>query len=191
MSKTYPEHLIPNSQLSILQNNNIDKSEYIGAWIDTKHRLKDADGNLNGSAIDLHKLPTFSCNKIPLSVPVDLNIEFEPTTKHLYLHEWHDGEDGLTPPPEHFDYVNRHLYFLKISDIEYQGEYFNPWDDEENHYAFNVRLVHKPTVSNFWHFQFEIVTEHGIIEKNKNRWINELCGSIRGQIVKYAIFDLP
>ena len=188
----YPDHLIPNKDLKIIDNAEIDQSEHLGIWVRDDLTFKDPDGRLSQSAIDLSKIPSFSTNKIPDSVPNDLNIFFERDFISIYNVAWHEGEDGTIPENSHFSFVeNRNHYFIKISNIDNFGDHYqNPPTDDSIQYEFIVHVVHKPLVSNYWHFELSITSPDHVIIDTKGAWKKLICSSIRKQIQEKAEFSI-
>jgi hypothetical protein len=125
MSESYPERLIPNRNLVLITNESLDKSDKLGVWVDSEQILKDEDGSLNGGVINLKRIPKFSTNKIPDSIPNDLNIKFNEDCKDLFDVSWQEGESGLYPQPHQFYFIDeRQHYFLNISDLDgYEDTY--------------------------------------------------------------------
>jgi hypothetical protein len=188
---TYPNHLIPTKELLIISHEDIDKSHYIGVFVDRDKKLKDDDGYLNGGVIDLARIPGFSNNKIPNSIPEDLNIKFKPDFIKTYTAEWIEGEDGITPLNDHFEVNDRQHYFLIISDIDdYSDEYYNPPTDLSTHYVFTVRVIHKPLKANYWHFELLITSPNHKIHRADPVWRNNICSAIRARIVRKAKFEI-
>jgi hypothetical protein len=188
MPEEYPKHLIPTKDLKLISASDLNPQHHIGVWIKSDVILRDDDGRLNGSAVDLKKIPHYSNNKIPDSIPRDLNIEFDGDYKKAYLVAWKEGDEGILPQNEHFKYEdNRSHYFVQVSDI---SEYTDTYQKNETEYSFHVNLKHCPTVSNYWHFEFSIMSEGNEVDYSKKKWINDICASIRGNIVQKAKFEI-
>jgi hypothetical protein len=96
------------------------------------------------------------------------------------------------PPKGHFGFdKTRQHYFLKIGKIDgYHDTYNNPPDKKTIDYTFTLRVVHRPLMSNYWHFEFLIETEHGDLQYN-SKWQKLICSSIRDHIQQVAIFSCP
>jgi len=185
----YPPYLIPDATFVIIDENQLNPLEYIGIWVEPEIELKDDKGRLNGGAVNLHRLPHFSSNKIPHSVPSDLNIKINDNVEHIYLQDWNAGMNGVVPQRNDFDYDNmRTHYFLQISKI---NGHVDGYEKNDKHLEYQVNLIHKPTVSNYWHFEFTITSEGKEVNYKQRQWINDILGSIRGHIVKKAVFELP
>lgn len=147
----------------------LNKSHYLGKFVESNIRLKDSDGTINGGAVDVNRIPGFSTNKIPDSVPEDLNIKFKDTHRNNYVVEWYPGINGIMPPNDHFDIIDdTRYYFLRIEDIEFSDGSYKHADNLNKDYNFSLKVIHKPLVSNYWHFEFHIDSEHGIVDKNKS-----------------------
>jgi hypothetical protein len=188
MPDEYPEYLIPYRNLRILLESELDPNHHIGIWVDKDVQLKDENNRLNGGAINLHHIPHFSNNKIPHSAIRDLNIKFNDNVKNLYSTLWVEGTDGIMPNQGEFFFEDdRNHYFIKISDI---NGYTDTYEKSDTTYTFTVNLVHKPTTANYWHFEFKISSDGNEVDYNGRKWVNDIIGSIRGNLVKKAIFEI-
>lgn len=187
----YPVHLVPTNNLKIISQSELDLSDYLGKWVDGSVQLKDADGRLNAGAIDINRIPGFSTNKIPNSTVLDLSIEFEKQYSHLYIKSWHEGDDGIIPDVNHFQFnQDRNHYFLKIQDIQFSSEYFNPPDRTGTTYKYTVKVEHKPLVSNYWHFELVVTSPDHLIISASGAWRRLICSGIRDRIQEKAVFNI-
>ena len=190
---TYPAHLIPQKDLKIISP--IDPTHFLGKWVDSDVQLKESDGKLSPEAIDIVRLTGYSTNKIPSSQPLDLKIAFtveKDFANSNYTCDWKEGEDGVTPPNNHWEVIeNRQLFFIRISDIDgFSGQYFNPPDRPDKKFSFTVKVVHKPTKTNYWHFEFYVSNEDGAIERlNTKGWRKTVSSSIVNKIQEVAVFE--
>src|SRR5258706_1649374 len=98
----YPMCLIPKSHYN-LHGTGINDNHFLGIWVDPSIRLKDEDGKLNLSAINIKRIPGFSTNKLPPTNKWYLNIQFKKEFSNPYLNEWNKDEDGVYPLRDHYD----------------------------------------------------------------------------------------
>lgn len=187
----YPLHLVPTKNLKTISQNELNISNYLGKWVDNAIELKDVDGKLNASAIDINRIPGFSTNKIPGSTIIDLNIEFDKQFSHLYIKSWHEGDIGIMPEDNHFQFnQERKHYFLRIADMQFTDEYLNPPDKTDIVYKYTVNVEHKPLVSNYWHFELTVTSPDHIINNSSGAWRKLICSGIRDRIQEKAVFEL-
>ncbi len=182
--------LIPKSHYN-LHGTGINDNHFLGIWVDPSIRLKDEDGKLNLSAINIKRIPGFSTNKLPPTKKWYLNIQFKKEFSNPYLNEWNKDEDGVYPLRDHYDFItDRGHYFLKAREINgAEGGYTYPVDSQ-NSFTFTLFIVHKPLVSNFWHFEFDITSPHGRIEKTSAAWHKLICSVIIDTIQEKAVFSI-
>ncbi len=193
----YPQHLIPRKDLKFIHA--FDTSDRLGKWVEPEFELKDEDGRLSSSAVDVASLAGFSTNKIPSSHPKDLKINFvcDKEMRSRYLAPWQVGIDGLVPENEEWEYrEDRQLYFFKAVDVDgLVGDFNNPPDKPNKKFEFTLRIVHKPTMTNYWHFEFLITTnetaEPRQIKKMDDTGFRRVIGSkIIACLQETADFDL-
>jgi hypothetical protein len=193
MAENYPTYLIPYRNLTIISEDDLDLSHHLGKWVKPDSPFRNADGKLDYSAIPLKRLPGCSSNKIPNSKPTDLYIEFKSEFAHLYKPHWIEGEDGLIPDNNHFERnENRNIFFIKIGDIHnLKDSYSHPTDKTKPVYSFIVKVIHKPLVSNYWHFELIIKSDsHQEIKSSDPKWREKICTTIMDEIQEKAIFEL-
>lgn len=191
---SYPLRLIPTPQLQIISSANLDTNHYIGRAIEANVRLKDNDGKLNLGAIEVNRIPGFSTNKLPKSKKQDLNIKFKKEFIDKYTANWIEGENGLPPPSHTFniDYSRQH-YFIKISQINGFTDNYKIPSNKKNipdfSAPFEVFVCHKPTVSNYWHFEFKVMANGEEIKSiDSKAWRKLICSSISDRIQEVALF---
>jgi hypothetical protein len=73
----YPARLIPKKNYQLISEEMLDAAHLLAKWVDSNVQLRDEDGKLSQSAIDVKRIPGFSSNKIPDSVVSDLQIKFK------------------------------------------------------------------------------------------------------------------
>lgn len=188
----YPARLLAKQGDLLLSSKQIDGEHYLGKWVDAAIILKESDGKLSQEAIDVKRIPGFSCNKIPESTSFDLTIKFIDEFAHIYNADWQVGTDGIVPDDAHFQIIqDRQLYYFKVKNINgFTDTYQNPPDKTENKYVFTVVIVHKPLASNYWHFEFEIQSNHNIIGNTSSAWKKLVCSTIRDRVQEIAVFEL-
>lgn len=192
--KTYPNYLVPNKNLPIIDDANLDRSHYLGVWVNSDRVFKNSDGKLDIDAIEIIRIPGFSTNKIPDSIESDLNICFIGDNSDYFNYTaWQLGEDGSHPANDDFELKNdRNHYFIQISKIDgYSSTYNNPPDKIHLNYNFTLKVTHAPLVANYWHFQFDIKSDHGALERAKSAWQKLICSKIRVKIQEIVDFELP
>jgi hypothetical protein len=176
-------------------------THYLGKWAETLKEgieipLKDTFGQLNIHLIEVKRIPGFSTNKIPASKKRDLYLEFtEKQYNSMYGAAWSEGQEGLVPHKTHYDFtIKRKLYFIPIKQIhDFKGEYRNGNNPAgAPALQFTVQVIHKPLLSNYWHFEFKVLdnlmTE--IITAN-SAWKKQICSSISSKVQEIAIFNIP
>ena len=186
----YPDHLIPKSDFPIISL--IDDADYICRWVDGKIQLKESDGKLNPGAIVVERIPGFSTNKIPHSIPSDLYIVFPKESLEKYGKEWQPGIDGEKPDEGEYSIDDTRNYFLvRTSDInKYAENYQNPQNPDEL-LSFTVYLIHKPLVSNYWHFELSVKDAQNNEIKNAGaKWKKSVCSTIRSRMQDTAVFEI-
>ena len=193
---SYPQRLIPTPQLQIISSANLDTSHYLGRSIEPNIRLKDDDGKLNLGAIEVNRIPGFSTNKLPKSKKQDLNIKFKKEFVEIYTARWIEGDEGLLPPLHTFniDYSQQH-YFIQISQIDGFTDTYKIPSNKKNipdfSAPFEVLVAHKPTVSNYWHFEFKVMANGEEIESiDSKAWRKLICSSISDRIQEVAVFTV-
>lgn len=190
----YPLHLVPTQNDTLIEIGETHNNHLLGIWVDSNVRLKDSDGKLSAGAIDLERIPHFSTNKIPNSIITDLNICFKSEVKDKYATLWDEGNNGIMPNENEFEFIdNRQHYFIKIEEIHnFIGEYINPPppDKKQKTYKFTLKIIHKPLVANYWHFEFIIYADGQELKNAKGIWKQLLCSSIRDKIQEVAKFHI-
>lgn len=187
--RVYPPNLVPSPGLRIITH--IDGDHILGRSVSSEVVLKDEDGTLSSGAIEVEYLQGFSTNKIPSSNKADLFIEFtcEKDLKKEYLSDWLEGEDGITPEPDHWKYSEKQLYFIKISGIDgYEDEFRHP--DHKDLIKYRVKVVHVPKKTNYWHFELRLEGGNGLlkrIDKGK-KWQHMIFGQIVQRIQSASYF---
>jgi hypothetical protein len=163
----------------------------LGAWVSEDIALKDKGGKLDAGAIDLKRIPGFSTNKIPKSKKRDLYIRIKKEFEDRYLSEWLGKVDGKYPAEGEYEFLaTRQLYFIRIGDFNnLSGEYQHP-NDKNKKCSFQLKVVHKPLMANYWHFEFHVNSTHGAILKTKADWQKVICAAIRGQVQEKAVFEI-
>ena len=149
---------------------------------------------MDAGAIDIDRIPGFSTNIIPKSRKEHLFIDFKQDFKKEYTLEWNIGDSGLIPPKLSYDVLwERKRYFIPLLKIHgFKGKY-NPHPNKENAplIEFELKVVHKPLISNYWHFEFAIFGKDGEIKgasKGKG-YRNTIYSSIRAELQEIAIFN--
>ena len=163
----------------------------MGVWVPDDIVLKDNGGKLDAGAINLKRIPGFSTNKIPKSKKWDLFIQIKEDFEEKYLAKWPGKTDGLYPGKGEYEFlVTRQLYFLKIGHFNnLSGEYAHP-NDKNKKFNFKLKVVHKPLMANYWHFEFQVDSDHGTVVKTKAEWQRLICANIRGHVQEKAIFEI-
>ena len=170
----------------------MDNTHFLAKWVDANIILKDPDGKLNPSAIEIKRIPGFSTNKIPSSKPSDLDIEIKEDYKVQFLSPWTEGAHGKCPSKEEFIIDNtRQHYFLMIGNINgLVGQYENPPGKEDKKYKFELQVSHRPLECNYWHFEF-IVIANGVEITNANSgWKKLICSTVIDRIQEVSIFKI-
>jgi hypothetical protein len=186
----YPLHLIPSIDAKIISE--IDEKHHLAVYVETNDEipLVDAAGKLNRSLIK-PVIPGFSTNKIPSSLNSDLQIAFNDDVKKHYRQDWQEGVLCERPPNEHFHYVpTRKLYYLPIGQINnFTDKYRAPEAAIDS--RFRVRVVHKPLIANFWHFELEVLdAAETPIKYSTSVWKRPIFSVILDQIHNMAVFAL-
>jgi len=153
--------------------------------------LRKADGLLNPFAIDVHRIPRLSSNKIPGTEKIDLYISFEKEFKDVYNADWLEGADGLTPPNHTYKVIsNRQIFYVPIGKIhDHEDEYINPNTNITHNYKITVR--HQPLLSNYWHFDLFVIDTSNQNELTYNRkWEKKIYSLIRERIQEIAVFKI-
>ena len=191
-TKVYPTYLVPKKSDKILNNNEIPKLDFLGVWVETDEDLEDENKNLKAEFINVHRLPHYSTNKIPPSHISDLSLSFYEEYKKLYTAVWKEGEEGINPLPDHFEFsTSRKYFFMKIEDINNYKSTYERVDKKNQQFEFTLSILHKPLVSNLWHFEFSIKTPDGELKKiDKKGYSNLIGASIRSHIRKIAKFKV-
>ncbi len=188
----YPRRLLPTINSKIITEIDSCNSHFLGKWVPHGVTLKDEDEKLSVAAIDLDRIPGFSTNKIPSSKKQDLKIYFPKPLGVQYEQSWTGGENAIAPSLNHFDIdYSRQLYFFQICKINgFTDTYQNPPNKPDNNFSFRVKIVHRPLKANFWHFEIEVDSDHGIVAKNKAAWHKIICSSIRDRLQEISVFKI-
>jgi hypothetical protein len=183
--------LIPKSQSSLLSRQELDKDHHLAVWVDKEIRLKDEDGKLNPAAIQIKRIPGFSTNKVPPSKKWYLNIQFHSAFTNLYRTLWNEGEPGVYPEKNHFTFNRkRNCYYLKIADMDQYKDLYQYPANSENNFEFELGIIHQPLIANYWHFEFEVNSQHGKVEKGDKGWQKLVCSMVRDRVQDKAKFSI-
>ncbi|MCF8420353.1 MAG: hypothetical protein K9G63_15845 [Melioribacteraceae bacterium] len=151
----YPARLLPQKNCIIIKN--IDPTHHLIRGVDFTDEIFDDDGELQADAIELKRVPGFSTNKIPFSVIDDIKFRVTNGEKNKY---WNPGDDPAVISDEDYEYLpDRKFFFLKISDIYAVDAKATRYDQKKKHeYEVNLEITvsHKPTISNYWHCEFDL-----------------------------------
>lgn len=193
----YPLYLIPKKADKILTNEEIPRNDYLGVWVEAEVDLKDEDNKLDAGHIKMNLLPHYSTNKIPPTIDIDLDIEFNKDVKKIYLSPWEEGEDGVIPLDEHFSYNGyRKHFFMLIDKLDgHKGKIIRTdKKNKEFDFVFELKIVHKPLKANLWHFEFEVNTSDGMLKnievKKKESYHYAIGSKIRSHIRQIAKFEV-
>ena len=187
----YPTHLLPSKNLPIIQLQDLDNTHYLGKWVESSIPLKDPDGKLSAGAIDVKRIPGFSTNKIPGSIPCNLNIEIKKDFQSIYLSPWLPGDIVQRPSKKEYniDNTRQHYFFLigKLNGLA--GDYENP-PGSKTQYKFNLEVCHKPLCSNYWHFEFKVIADGVEIVNMSAKWKKLIYSTIRDTIQESSVFHV-
>jgi hypothetical protein len=175
----------------------VNHNYHLCRWTFPDINIKGEDDKLNTEAFDHKSIPGFSTNIIPESEIDDCYIEFiskELTTK--YTANWNEGDSPVLVNENEFIQNTKRGYFLvMIKDInEHEDDYdFPPLPDPKStKFKFKVLVKHAPLVSNYFHFELEVVdTRTGaIITKIEKPWQKLISHSIKTQLCRVAKFSI-
>lgn len=160
-------------------------------WVTNKYPLK-INGILNAEKlIEIKRIPGLSHNKLPPAKINDIFIKFK--SKKQYEELWNIGENcqKVNRSDFFYDYKNRNYFFISVMDVSYQDKYKKPYNAPQAEFCFNVKPIHKPTRSNYSHFELEITNEDGVIKNFSSSWRKLIGPSIRTKYEEIAFFELP
>ena len=187
--------LIPTKQNKLISSSELNKSHYLGKWVEGNITLKDSDGKLSASAIHVDSIPGFSTNKIPPSVVSDLDIIINSEHKKYYNELWVEGTDGEQPENDQFYLDNyRQKYFIKISDIDGYTSTCLSADKKPKKIVFVINTSHAPVKANFTHFEFRVIADGKEVKdsgRTNTGYKRVICGLIRDKVQDIAIFNIP
>jgi len=105
--------------------------------------------------------------------------------------DWTTGEDGKYPDKNQyvFDRGRKH-YFLRIGDFHNYKNTYQHASKKGNAFEFSLKIVHKPLIANFWHFEFATHSEHGEVVDTSAAWKKLICSSILDRIQEKAFFQI-
>lgn len=191
MKRNYPQHLLPSKDHTLISTINLDSTHYLGKWVESEVTLKDADGKLSASAIEIRRIPGFSTNKIPESKKSDLKIKIKKDFEYPHLNNWVEGTVVERPKKTEFEIVNsRKCYFIPIGRINgFRGEYENVATKSNNKQEFELQVCHKPLNANYWHFEFKILANGIEITNVSSAYKKLICSFITDHIQEIAVFD--
>lgn len=151
--------------------------------------LLDEHGNLSPLAIEIKRLPGYSTNKIPDSKSCDTQIAFASHCKSKYNRNWHGKKRGIYP--SRLDYtldLNGKQFFIPIRLIDNYSEAISTAAKPVQTKHFRVKVVHKPTWTNYSHcelFIFDVSTGNEIRYESKG-WRHAVLSSIRDKVQEIA-----
>ena len=189
----YPIRLYPQKEFNKI--NSPDPEHILCRWTNPDIELIGEDNKLNAEAIPDERIPGFSLNKIPASTVEDCYIEFN--SRELadkYSLEWNKGDANAIVGDSDFKInIERGYFLFKIKDIHmFQNYYPFPGDAANSDFLFKVFVTHKPTVSNFFHFELEVFDcrEKKIVKNAKGGWRKIITQAIKREICRNAKFNL-
>ena len=191
----YPERLYPKRNYKNITKLNQDY--LLCRWTAPDLIIKGEDEKLNAEAFNHKDIPGFSTNIIPESEIEDCYIEF--VSKELiakYTAKWNEGDASLLVPENDFNYNTKRGYFLvKIEHInEHEDDYDFPpaTEPKSEKFKFKVYVRHVPLVSNYFHFELEVIDIRTgkVITKIDKPWQKLISHSIRTQICRVAKFSI-
>ncbi len=187
----YPKHLIPTEKSQIILSTAFNEGQRLAKWVAPGIQLKNTDGKLNPSAVEIKRIPGFSTNCIPYSKKEDLFIQFKTEYKEKFNSPWVSGGKGELPPNDSFEIdPTRGIYYIPILQIHgFKEKYNNPPDKIYPKYEFELKVCHKPLVANYWHFEFQVFDNNGdLIDNMKTGWRKLICSSIRDRLQEIVKF---
>jgi hypothetical protein len=180
---------LPKQNFILITSDQLNPQHYLGKWVDAEMQLKDNDGKLNQDAIEIKRIPGFSTNKLPQSKIRDLFIKFINTS--IYNGSWQVGEKSQRPKSSDYEYkTDRNYYFLKIEDFISYSDAYEHSSKKNYKFEFQLKIVHKPLISNYWHFEFDVQSFHGNITNDNAAWKRIVLSSIRDRIQEKSIFEI-
>ncbi len=196
----YPEHLLPSKRKANLFEY-CDKC-YLIRYTNSKADMLDEDGHLNISNVPSIHFWKFSTNFIKCSPNHPLSSKTEdiyikvnkPNCSEKY---WNvDSNEILSTKDIDFDIIRTRGYFyLKILDFNNYSEplvyNINNKFSILNNVEISLKVEHKPTIINFFHFHIKICPTKEKYEIPLNRSMERLIISIiRNKILKNYFLDL-
>lgn len=188
----YPKHLVP-----LLGNGQIEEFEdtdFLGVWVESEQSLKAPDGTLNPAIIEIKRLPGFSMNKLPSSLPEDLLIKVHKDFKDKYLGKWDCSKEGLAPADNEYELnTSRKIYFLRLLNVHlYSESYQAPNPNLSGNYKFELHVKHDPLSCNYWHFELHIydLNAQKYITDVSKAWKKLVCSAVRDHFSNIARFEM-
>lgn len=188
----YPTHLLPDITYLIITDIEAISHHFMGKYVETDAAdLTDNTGKLDISFIERKRIPGFSMNKIPESIQNDLNLKIQPGFEY-HNDDWMPGDSASVPALHEFQVVTNHKhYYLPIGEIHnYTDKYFGPNENDNPSFEFRVKVVHRPTKCNYWHFELHLSSPDHEIMANKGAWRKAIHSAIADRISEIAIFTL-
>lgn len=149
------------------------------------------DNRLNTEKlIKVERIPGLSHNRVP---PSEISDVFILLRKKIHKNEWWPGLE--TPKVRFWDYTlmkrkERSHFFVKAGDFDFEDSYRNPYDAPNPEFTFRVRFVHKPTITNYSHYELEVSNHEGVLINFKSKWKKLIGFSIREQFENKAFFEI-
>lgn len=198
MKNTYPQVLLPTSQHTIIS---CDLSKYFLLRKTPNNDLIHASTGLIKDEMivtDERGMLDYSTNLFGYYTTEHLAINLGISKNKDYFHlDWIHGSDVKQPIAD-VDYCLESecgFFFIPINRIlEIKGP-FKKGDDKSD-YEYCSKVIHRPTNSNFWHFEIQSIqikpdTEEPHITKNKGKWQKLLSSSLKSIIRNFIILDKP
>lgn len=195
---SYPAILLPNpSYKEVCCNLN---SFYLLRTTDSKDIIDVSKKTLKEDAIALDgsHLLAYSTNLLGHYSTSHCEINFVNTANKAYFHAYWDFQSEVSAPKILSDFEfnkDKGFFILPIGDLDGKKIPYKKGDSTIEQQA-QLKLVHKPTNSNFWHFEltwFQINDNDVLtpIKPNKSRWQNQIIGTMKSLIIMYCLPSVP
>ncbi|MGD9493608.1 MAG: hypothetical protein AB7V36_09675 [Bacteroidales bacterium] len=167
---------------------------------DSKDLLDSSSETLkdNAIAIDDSHLLAYSTNLLGHYSASHCEINFLNTSNKAYFHASWDFQSEVSVPEVTSDFIfdkNKGFFLLPICEFDGKRIPFKKGDSTIEYQA-ELKIVHKPTNSNFWHFELTWFQSNGDecftpIKPSKSTWQKQIIGTMKSLIRQYCSLIVP
>ena len=186
---SYPNKLLPKRYFKLLESDKLKDKNLLLIRSTPDKDILDNLGQIKTKAIasPTSNIIGYSINLLGVFRIKHSKIEINKVVRSLYTSNWSPPQDFLRPKKNENRIIKEKgfftLKFEKIHNYPYPITHPNTGIS----YNFLCKLEHKPTKSNYWHFELHWFDENGervIVEKGKIRGVPKMISSSMREMFK-------